>query len=166
MRNNKKKGEHILLIAIPLFLQLLLSEINELIYFRLMAFVMPIFICGVFVYYLSMYKLKEGCIRDLFILALGTYGVAYIHYRMQQVYFDKYALANDLPLDLEGFAPLIMALIVHAVVYMALGVVIIAIFMFIKVIQHLFGHYEEGTPKTEREMNDWSVWDDRNKEIK
>lgn len=166
MRKNNKKLEALLLVALPLLVQIILSRLDELMYFRVMAFVMPIFICCVFVYYLSRYKLREGSVNDILVLVFGTYGLAFIHYHMQEAFFHDYALANDLPLDLDGFAPLIMAFIVHAFIYMALGIIIIAIFIFIKVVQHIFGTHEEVAPTLESNMMDWSVWDDTDKDTK
>lgn len=126
-----KKHLKIILIVLPILLEVLLSIVSEQNYFRFFTFAYPFYFAILFIYFMIADRLKGYSIVLLGGSLISHFAYGFVFYGYQQEKFTKYAQGNNLPLDLDGFAPYMFGTMVNLVLLIGLAIVIAFVTMII-----------------------------------
>jgi len=95
------------------------------------TFAYPFYFAILFVYFILVDKLKGNSLLLLLGSLTSHFVYGFVFYGYQQEKFIKYAQSNNLPLDLDGFAPYMFGSIVNLVLLIGLAIVIAFVTMII-----------------------------------
>lgn len=132
MKSRRLIIEILIFIVLPISLLIFFSVINEMLYFKGIAFWYPLYFGVSIVYFRIKYNMKGMSLAILGISIGIQYAYGVIFYIYQQIQFDKYCKLNNQPLDLDGFIPFLIALTVNCFIYFIFFIIYIGIGIYLK----------------------------------